>query len=171
MPHSVETAARQADAEVVRESFQEAFRRAVLRAAELRAAEKLAEAIAELERIARLAPPDSDEHARLQEVIAESRLEVLASDDDPRIWTALDRNDYHRLIQLLDRFYNLIVLDTGTGILDSANQGLLTEADQIVPTIPNERNPLRFVVIRSTTTLRTNAIESAGSRCERPLRM
>ncbi|WP_156390953.1 MULTISPECIES: MinD/ParA family protein [unclassified Nocardioides] len=62
----------------------------------------------------------------------ESRLEVLASDDDPRIWTALDRNDYHRLIDLLDRFYNLIVLDTGTGILDSANQGLLTEADQIV---------------------------------------
>ena len=63
---------------------------------------------------------------------AESRLEVLASDDDPRIWTALDRNDYHRLVELLDRFYNLIVLDTGTGILDSANQGLLTEADQIV---------------------------------------
>jgi putative peptide zinc metalloprotease protein len=63
---------------------------------------------------------------------AESRLEVLASDDDPRIWTALDRNDYHRLVKLLDRFYNLIVLDTGTGILDSANQGLLTEADQIV---------------------------------------
>jgi putative peptide zinc metalloprotease protein len=63
---------------------------------------------------------------------AESRLEVLASDDDPRIWTALDRNDYHRLLNLLDRFYNLIVLDTGTGILDSANQGLLTEADQVV---------------------------------------
>jgi putative peptide zinc metalloprotease protein len=63
---------------------------------------------------------------------AESRLEVLASDDDPRIWTALDRSDYHRLIELLDQFYNLIVLDTGTGILDSANQGLLTEADQIV---------------------------------------
>ena len=33
---------------------------------------------------------------------------------------------------LLDRFYNLILLDTGTGILDSANQGLLTEADQVV---------------------------------------
>ena len=63
---------------------------------------------------------------------AESRLEVLASDDDPRIWMALDRSDYHRLIELLDRFYSLIVLDTGTGILDSANQGLLTEADQIV---------------------------------------
>jgi putative peptide zinc metalloprotease protein len=63
---------------------------------------------------------------------AESRLEVLASDDDPRIGMALARDDYHRLIGLLDRFYNLIVLDTGTGILDSANQGLLAEADQIV---------------------------------------
>lgn len=62
----------------------------------------------------------------------ESRLEVLGSDDDPRISQALDRTDYHRLIGLLDRFYNLILLDTGTGILDSANQGLLTEADQVV---------------------------------------
>lgn len=63
---------------------------------------------------------------------AESRLEVLASDDDPGIGMALARDDYHRLIGLLDHFYSLIVLDTGTGILDSANQGLLTEADQVV---------------------------------------
>ncbi|HKX68193.1 MAG TPA: MinD/ParA family protein, partial [Intrasporangium sp.] len=63
---------------------------------------------------------------------AESRLEVLASDDDPHIGMALGRDDYHQLIGLLDRFYNLIVLDTGTGILDSANQGLLEEADQLV---------------------------------------
>src|SRR6185503_6744153 len=75
-PRIAEAAAQLSEAERARDSFQAAFRRAVLRAAELRAAEKLAEAIAELERIARLAPPDSDEHARLQEVIAESRLEV-----------------------------------------------------------------------------------------------
>ncbi|HET8599442.1 MAG TPA: MinD/ParA family protein, partial [Segeticoccus sp.] len=62
----------------------------------------------------------------------ESRLEVLASDDDPRIGMALDRSDYHRLIGMLDHFYNLILLDTGTGILDSANQGLLSEADELV---------------------------------------
>ena len=62
----------------------------------------------------------------------ESRLEVLASDDDPRISVALDSDDYHRLIALLDHFYNLILLDTGTGILDSANQGLLSEADELV---------------------------------------
>lgn len=62
----------------------------------------------------------------------ESRLEVLGSDDDPRIGQALNRHAYHRLIGLLDRFYNLILLDTGTGILDSANQGLLTETDELV---------------------------------------
>ncbi|HSE71322.1 MAG TPA: MinD/ParA family protein [Nocardioidaceae bacterium] len=62
----------------------------------------------------------------------ESRLEVLASDNDPRIGMALDREDYHRLIGLLDRFYNLILLDTGTGILDSANQGLIREAGELV---------------------------------------
>jgi putative peptide zinc metalloprotease protein len=74
-------------------------------------------------------------YAQLREYTSqadESRLEVLASDDDPRIGMALGREDYHHLINLLDRFYNLIVLDTGTGILDSANQGLLTEADQLV---------------------------------------
>ncbi|MGZ4579476.1 MAG: MinD/ParA family ATP-binding protein [Nocardioidaceae bacterium] len=62
----------------------------------------------------------------------ESRLEVLASDDDPRIGMALDRSDYHRLIGLLDQYYNVILLDTGTGILDSANQGLLADADELV---------------------------------------
>lgn len=63
---------------------------------------------------------------------AESRLEVLASDDDSRIGTALVRSDYQLLIELLDRFYNVILLDTGTGILDSANQGLIAEADELV---------------------------------------
>ena len=62
----------------------------------------------------------------------ETPLEVLASDDDPKISTALDRSDYHRVTTLLDTFYNLILIDTGTGILDSAHQGLIGEADQLV---------------------------------------
>lgn len=76
-----------------------------------------------------------DSYSVLREYISqspESRLEVLASDDDPRVGVALDNADYHRLIGLLDHFYNLILLDTGTGILDSANQGLLQEADELV---------------------------------------
>ncbi|MGW5239552.1 nucleotide-binding protein [Monashia sp. NPDC004114] len=62
----------------------------------------------------------------------ESRLEVLSSDDDATISQALDRPAYRRVVSLLDHYYNLILLDTGTGILDSANQGLLGEADQLV---------------------------------------
>jgi tetratricopeptide (TPR) repeat protein len=58
-----------------REDFQTAFRRSVLRATELRSAGRHADSVAELERIARLAPPDSDEFARLQEVIAESKFD------------------------------------------------------------------------------------------------
>lgn len=76
-----------------------------------------------------------DSYAELRSYLSQapqSHLEVLASDDDPRIGMALDQSDYHRLIGLLDHYYNLILLDTGTGILDSANQGLLTEADELV---------------------------------------
>jgi putative peptide zinc metalloprotease protein len=63
---------------------------------------------------------------------APTRLEVVASDDDPRITKALGESDYRRAIALLERHYNLITLDTGTGVLESANRGILQLADQIV---------------------------------------
>jgi putative peptide zinc metalloprotease protein len=63
---------------------------------------------------------------------ASTRLEVVASDDDPRITTALGEEDYRRSIALLERHYNLILLDTGTGVLESATKGILQLADQIV---------------------------------------
>jgi putative peptide zinc metalloprotease protein len=66
----------------------------------------------------------------------ESRLEVLASDDDPRISRALGEQAYRRILGLLDRHYQLVVVDTGTGILDSSVQGLISEADQIVLVMP-----------------------------------
>ena len=53
---------------------------------------------------------------------APTRLEVVASDDDPRITTALGEEDYRRAIALLERHYNLILLDTGTGVLESATR-------------------------------------------------
>jgi putative peptide zinc metalloprotease protein len=63
---------------------------------------------------------------------APTRLEVVAADDDPRITTALGEEDYRRAIALLERHYNLILLDTGTGVLESATKGILQLADQIV---------------------------------------
>jgi putative peptide zinc metalloprotease protein len=66
----------------------------------------------------------------------DTRLEVIASDDDPRISRALGEEAYRRILGLLDRHYQLIVVDTGTGILDSSVQGLIAEADQIVLVMP-----------------------------------
>jgi putative peptide zinc metalloprotease protein len=63
---------------------------------------------------------------------APTRLEVVASDDDPRISQALQEDDYKRVSELLEHHYNLILLDTGTGILDSATRGILDLADQLV---------------------------------------
>jgi putative peptide zinc metalloprotease protein len=63
---------------------------------------------------------------------APTRLEVVASDDDPRISQALQEDDYRRVSQLLEHHYNLILLDSGTGILDSATRGILDLADQLV---------------------------------------
>ena len=66
----------------------------------------------------------------------DTRLEIVASDDDPRISEALGEHHYRTAIDILDRHYNLIIIDTGTGVLDGAIQGVLGEADQIVVVMP-----------------------------------
>ncbi|MGH3666326.1 MAG: MinD/ParA family ATP-binding protein, partial [Egibacteraceae bacterium] len=63
---------------------------------------------------------------------ATTRLEVVASDDDPHISQAIGEHEYREAVTLLERHYNLILLDSGTGILDSATQGILRVADQLV---------------------------------------
>lgn len=63
---------------------------------------------------------------------APTRLEVVAADDDPRITQALGEREFRRAIALLERHYNLVCLDTGTGVLESATRGILDAADQIV---------------------------------------
>jgi putative peptide zinc metalloprotease protein len=65
-----------------------------------------------------------------------TRLEVVASDDDARITSALGAQDYRHLVDALDRHYTLLLVDTGTGILDDAIQGILAEADQLVVVMP-----------------------------------
>ena len=63
---------------------------------------------------------------------APTRLEVIAADDDPRITDSLREEDYKRVVDLLEVHYNLICLDTGTGVLESASKGILELADQLV---------------------------------------
>jgi MinD-like ATPase involved in chromosome partitioning or flagellar assembly len=63
---------------------------------------------------------------------AESRLEVLVSESDPLASLAFSENDYRIISDILERFYNLILTDCGTGLLHSAMVGVLAKADQVV---------------------------------------
>lgn len=63
---------------------------------------------------------------------APSRLEVLASPQDPHASNALRGQDYQVVMDDLDKHYNVLLCDTGTGIMDDANQGILDAVDQIV---------------------------------------
>jgi putative peptide zinc metalloprotease protein len=67
---------------------------------------------------------------------APTRLEVIAADDDPRITDAFEEPQYRAVVDVLERHYNLILLDTGTGILGSATRGLIALADQVVLVVP-----------------------------------
>jgi putative peptide zinc metalloprotease protein len=77
-------------------------------------------------------------YAQLGRYVSETstRLDVVASDNDPRISQRLGEQEYHLVIDILDPYYNLIIADTGTGILDAAVRGVLAEADQLVLVVP-----------------------------------
>lgn len=49
---------------------------------------------------------------------------------------AFTSQDYWDLVDALDRHYNLLLVDTGTGILDDAIQGILEKAHQLVVVMP-----------------------------------
>jgi putative peptide zinc metalloprotease protein len=69
---------------------------------------------------------------------APSRLEVVASDDDDAITSAIGEEELAGAVRVLEQHYNMILLDSGTGVLDRATQGILRLADQIViVTVPS----------------------------------
>ena len=61
-----------------------------------------------------------------------SRLEVLASEQDPAVSEAYSEDDYRRTVNLLEHFYNIVLTDCGTGLMHSAMYGVLGVADQLV---------------------------------------
>ncbi len=61
-----------------------------------------------------------------------TRLEVLASDADPGASSALSEQDYRNTVDTLERFYNLILTDCGTGLLHDAMRGVLGLASSLV---------------------------------------
>jgi MinD-like ATPase involved in chromosome partitioning or flagellar assembly len=61
-----------------------------------------------------------------------SRLEVLASETDPAVSEAFSADDYARTLQVLERFYSLVLTDCGTGLMHSAMAAVLAKADTLV---------------------------------------
>jgi len=61
-----------------------------------------------------------------------SGLEVLASDSDPAVSDAFGADDYIRTLEILERFYGLVLTDCGTGLLHSAMSSVLAKSDVLV---------------------------------------
>ncbi|MCX5043116.1 AAA family ATPase [Aldersonia sp. NBC_00410] len=63
---------------------------------------------------------------------APSRLEVLASEQDPAVSEAFSEADYRAAIAVLQQYYNIILTDCGTGLMHSAMSGVLDMASSLV---------------------------------------
>lgn len=61
-----------------------------------------------------------------------SRLEVLASESDPAVSEAFSSQDYARTVEVLERYYSLVLTDCGTGMLHSAMAAVLSKADVLI---------------------------------------
>ncbi|MGH3886608.1 MAG: MinD/ParA family ATP-binding protein, partial [Pseudonocardiaceae bacterium] len=61
-----------------------------------------------------------------------SRLEILASEQDPAVSQAYGEDDYRRTVNLLEHFYNIVLTDCGTGLMHSAMKGVLDLANSLV---------------------------------------
>jgi MinD-like ATPase involved in chromosome partitioning or flagellar assembly len=61
-----------------------------------------------------------------------SRLEILASERDPATSEAFSEADYRGVVDVLQRFYNIILTDCGTGLVHSAMAGVLHESDVVI---------------------------------------
>ncbi|MBC3191888.1 MinD/ParA family protein [Pseudonocardia sp. C8] len=60
------------------------------------------------------------------------RLQVLASDQDPAMSEAFNRDEYAKVCAVLSRFCNILLTDSGTGLVHSAMEGTLALADALV---------------------------------------
>jgi MinD-like ATPase involved in chromosome partitioning or flagellar assembly len=62
----------------------------------------------------------------------ETRLDVLASDADPRVSEAFNDRDYGDVASVAAHYYSIVLTDTGTGIVHSVMEATLDRADVLV---------------------------------------
>lgn len=81
-----------------------------------------------------MADPAPSTHHQIRSFtqLASTRLEVLASPPDPLISEAVGAEDYSEAIRRIEPFYNVLITDTGTGVLHDAMSAILATCDQLV---------------------------------------
>lgn len=60
------------------------------------------------------------------------RLHVLASEQEPELSEMFSAADYETVLRLLSRYFQVVLTDSGTGVVHSAMQGSLRHADSLV---------------------------------------
>lgn len=60
------------------------------------------------------------------------RLRVLAGDQDPAMSEAFRREEYQRVCRSLAQFFDIVITDSGTGMVHSAMRGTLEIADRLI---------------------------------------
>lgn len=60
------------------------------------------------------------------------RLQVLGSQQEPEMSHAFDERGYRAVDEVLARFFNIVLIDSGTGMLHSAMVGTLSRANSLV---------------------------------------
>lgn len=65
-------------------------------------------------------------------VHSSARLQVLASEQDPAMSEAFSREEYRRVLEVLTRFFNIVITDSGTGLMHSALAGALETTRSLV---------------------------------------
>jgi len=60
------------------------------------------------------------------------RLRVLAGEQDPAMGEAFRREEYRRVCGALARFFDIVITDSGTGLVHSAMRGTLELADRLI---------------------------------------
>ncbi|WP_439594178.1 MinD/ParA family ATP-binding protein [Microbacterium sp.] len=62
----------------------------------------------------------------------ETRLDVVASDSDPRVSEAFSDQDYEDVASIAAHYYSIVLTDTGTGIVHSVMGATLARANELV---------------------------------------
>ena len=60
------------------------------------------------------------------------RLRVLAGEQDPAMGEAFRREEYQRVCRALARFFDIVITDSGTGLVHSTMRGTLELADRLI---------------------------------------